>query len=80
MKRIALLAGALGALIAGGVLHLLGAGPAGDAVWAGGTVLALAPAAWWVASALRAAGSASTRSRCSPSPVRSPYGSSSPEC
>ncbi|MEV4299857.1 hypothetical protein [Microbispora rosea] len=52
MKRIALLAGTLGALIAGGVLHLLGAGPAGDAL--SGTVLALAPAAWWVASALRA--------------------------
>ncbi|WP_328710044.1 heavy metal translocating P-type ATPase [Microbispora hainanensis] len=54
MKRIALLAGTLGALIAGGVLHLLGAGPAGDALWAAGTVLALGPAVWWVASSLRA--------------------------
>ncbi|GAA0402415.1 heavy metal translocating P-type ATPase [Microbispora corallina] len=54
MRRIALLAGTLGALTAGSALHLLGGATAGDVVWAAGTVAALVPALWWVVSALRA--------------------------
>ncbi|GII77120.1 ATPase P [Sphaerisporangium rufum] len=52
--RLLLPAGTAGALLAGGILHLAGAGRAGDLVFAAATVLALVPAVWWVATALRA--------------------------
>ncbi|GAA4039141.1 heavy metal translocating P-type ATPase [Nonomuraea soli] len=41
------------ALVAGGLLHLLGSAQAGDLAWAAATSLAIAPAIWWVVSALR---------------------------
>ncbi|MEV4528275.1 heavy metal translocating P-type ATPase [Streptosporangium sp. NPDC049304] len=40
-------------LLAGAVLHLAGAGAAGDLLWAAVTCVALVPAAGWVVSALR---------------------------
>jgi len=54
MKRYAFLAAAVGALVIGGALHLIGAGAAGDIAWAAGTAVALVPAVWWVVSDLRA--------------------------
>ncbi|GII64646.1 ATPase P [Sphaerisporangium krabiense] len=54
MRRYLFVAGSLAALAAGGLLHLLGAGNGGDAVWAAGAAAAVVPAAWWVVSALRA--------------------------
>ncbi|MBV2155371.1 heavy metal translocating P-type ATPase [Kitasatospora sp. SUK 42] len=48
-----LLVATLGALAAGGVAWLVGAGTAADACWAAGTVAAVLPALYWVYDALR---------------------------
>jgi ATPase, P-type (transporting), HAD superfamily, subfamily IC/heavy metal translocating P-type ATPase len=53
-RLTALLVLTVGALLGGGVAHLLGAAGTARAIWAAGTVAALAPAVWWVAEALRA--------------------------
>ncbi|GIH78240.1 hypothetical protein [Planobispora longispora] len=54
VRPVWLLGGTAGALLAGIVLHALGAVAAGDAVWAAGTVLATVPAVRWVVAGLRA--------------------------
>ncbi|MEV5408746.1 heavy metal translocating P-type ATPase [Thermopolyspora sp. NPDC052614] len=43
----------VGALLAGGAAHLLGAATAAQAIWAGGTAVALLPAIWWVVETVR---------------------------
>ncbi|MFF0248676.1 heavy metal translocating P-type ATPase [Streptosporangium sandarakinum] len=48
-----LLAVTVAGLVCGGALYLAGEVTAADAVWAVVTAVALAPAAWWVVSALR---------------------------
>lgn len=48
-----LLAATAGPLTAGGALYLLGLPGPANALWAAATILALGPAAWWVADALR---------------------------
>ncbi|MGF7121865.1 heavy metal translocating P-type ATPase [Rhodococcus sp. BE178] len=53
LKEFALLAVTLTALIAGAIAWLLGADNVADGCWIAGTVIAIAPAAWWVIDALR---------------------------
>lgn len=43
----------VGALLAGGVGRLAGAGGFADVCWVAGTVVAVVPAVWWVVAALR---------------------------
>ncbi len=50
---LALLATTLGALAAGGLLHLVGAGGAGDAAWTAAGAGGMAYAAWTMAASLR---------------------------
>ncbi len=49
----ALVALTVGALAAGGIAWLVGAGDVADAFWIAGTLVAVAPAALWVVAALR---------------------------
>ena len=43
----------VGALLAGGAAHLLGAAAAARLIWAAGTAVALGPAVWWVVETVR---------------------------
>ena len=49
----ALLVVTVGALVAGGVAWLAGAGTVADVSWAAGTLVAVPPSVWWVVAALR---------------------------
>lgn len=53
LKAFVLLALTVSGLLAGALLHLAGAGAAGDVAWAAVTCVALVPAIGWVVSALR---------------------------
>jgi heavy metal translocating P-type ATPase len=53
MSKRLLAGGALVAVLVGGLLHLVGLAPAGDALWAASVAVMLAPLAWSVARSVR---------------------------